>query len=96
MSNKDNEIEKLVAAGIIGAALGALLSKNKTQGVAIGAIVGAALSASSQAYENATKADVPVMVEEDGVLYKIHPGGKKTKVKKLRKPDSDLPKKFTI
>jgi hypothetical protein len=97
MSNKDEKtIENLLAAGIIGAALGALLLKNKAQGATLGALAGAAILASSRAYENAHKTNVPVMVEEDNVLYNVYPDGTKKKVKKLPKPDSILRKNFTI
>lgn len=54
------------------------------------------MNVSLQAYENALKTNVPVLVEDDNVIYKVYPNGKKRKVKTLPKSICTLPKKFNL
>jgi len=83
----DNEIlESLIAGGLIGAALGALISKNKTEGSTIGAIAGAALLATYKANEKAQTLRIPMHVEEEGTLFEIQPDGSKNFIRKIEKP----------
>ena len=97
MSKKDEELfERLLVSGIIGAALGALLSKNKGAGAVIGALGGAAILASWEATEEAKKTSIPLIYEENGILYEIHPDGTKKTVKKLPKSNRTLPKRFDL
>lgn len=93
---KETQIESLIAAGVIGAALGALVSKNKGAGAALGAIAGAAIAASWEAYENAQETNLPLMVEEDDVLYEVRPNGTKKKIKNLPPSNKQLPKRFEL
>jgi hypothetical protein len=86
MSRKDDTIESLIAGGLIGAALGALLSKDEEKGAMIGALLGAAFSATVKANEEAQKTNVPVYVEENGKLYALEPGGNKRFIKNIQKP----------
>ncbi len=92
----DDQINSLIAGGLIGAALGALLSKNSDQGAIVGAIVGAALSATLKASEEASKMNVPLFVEEDGSIYEVQSGGNKRFVKKIDKPVTKLPRRFKL
>jgi hypothetical protein len=93
----DNEIfESLIAGGVIGAALGALLSKESGKGSLLGAIAGAAILATFKANEDAKKTNITMYVEEDGYLYKILPGGLKTKIRKLEKPAVKLQEHFKL
>src|SRR5690606_23805023 len=85
MKNDEEIIESLIAGGFLGAALGALLSKNKEEGATLGALAGAAILATFKASEQAKKSNVPVLYEEDGCLYEEHPGGTKKFVKELEK-----------
>ncbi len=88
-------IENAIAGGLLGAALGALLTgKNKTTIAA--AIVGAAIGASLQAIEKAKKLKTPVLYEEDGFIIKVYPNGKKEIVKKVERLKIDVPTSFTI
>lgn len=89
MKRDDQLLESLIAGGVIGAALGALISKDTEEGGILGAIAGAAILATYQASENAKQANLPVLAEEDGKLYEIRPGGQKRYLK-------DLPKQFTL
>ena len=58
MSHPQNNIEDLIAGGILGAAFGALLSKDKEEGALIGALLGAAIAATVKASEEAKKINV--------------------------------------
>ncbi len=94
---KDVEIfESLLAGGLIGAALGALLSKSKGDGALLGALAGAAILATFKANEQAQKTNVPVYVEQDGSLYEIQPGGNKIFIKTIEKSNVKLPKHFKL
>lgn len=85
-----------MAGGLIGAALGALLSKDKEEGAIIGALLGAAFSATLKANEEAQKTNVPVYVAEEGKLYAIEPGGAKRFVKYLKKSTTKYPNRFKL
>lgn len=91
MSRKDDTLESLMAGGLIGAALGALLSKDKDEGAIIGALLGAAFSATLKANEEAQKTNVPVYVVEEGKLYAIEPGGTKRLIRYLKKSTAKYP-----
>lgn len=86
MGREDKTLQALVAGGLIGAALGAILSKDKEEGGIIGALLGAAFTATLAANEEARKTNVPVYIEEDNKLYAILPGGEKKFIKDLVKP----------
>lgn len=96
MGREENTIESLVAGGLIGAALGAFLSKDKEDGAMMGALLGAVFSATFAANQNAKKTNVPVYVEENGKLYVIEPGGKKDFIRDIQKPTFKLPKRFKL
>lgn len=96
MKEEDEIVENLIAGGLIGAALGALLSKSKGDGAALGALAGAAIMATYKANERAQKTNVPFYIEEDGNLYEIQSGGKKRFVRTIEKSDVVLPKRFKL
>lgn len=93
---KETTIESLIAGGFIGAALGALLSKNKGSGAVLGAIAKAAITASMEAYEEAKETKLPLMVEEDDVLYEVRSDGTRKKIKNLPSSTIKLPKHFVL
>lgn len=95
MRTDDEIIESLVKAGIIGAALGALITNDKSNTV-LGALAGAAIAASLQASEDAQKTNLPMVVEENGSTYKILPGGQKKHIRSLNKTIKPLQKKFSL
>jgi outer membrane lipoprotein SlyB len=96
MTKKESDIiESLIVGGVIGASLGALLSK-KGAGAVVGGIAGAAILASTKAYENAKKTEIPLIVEEDNALYKIYADGTKEFIKHIPPASQKLPKKFTL
>lgn len=94
--NDDREIlESLIAGGLIGAALAAVLSQNK-DAAGIGAIAGAAILASYKANEIARRSSVPVIIEEGHALVEIMPGGSKRFIKNIPRSTRKLPKNFTL
>lgn len=96
MNSDDKIIESLITGGLIGAVLGALISENKESGAAVGAIAGAAVLATFKASEQAKKTNLPLVVEEDGKLYEIQPGGGKRFIKNIPKPNSSMAKHFKL
>ncbi len=97
MQKEDNQlIETLIKGGVLGAALGALFSKDKEDGALIGAILGAVVNATHQANEAAKQTNVPVYVEEDGMLFAISPNGHKRFIKNIQKSLINLPEQFNL
>lgn len=95
--NSDESIlQSLIAGGVIGAALGALISKDKGEGAIIGALEGAAILATFKANEQAQEKNLPVYVEEDGSLFEIQPGGGKRFIKSIPKPSVKIPEHFKL
>ncbi len=84
MNNDDEIIGSLIAGGIIGAALGSLLSEKNSAGenTFLGALAGAAIVATYKANQNAQKTNVPVYVEENGSLYEQTTNGEKRFIKR--------------
>lgn len=92
----DNEIfESLLIGGVIGAALGALITNNKS-GSSLGAIAGAAILASYAANEKARKTNIPLLIKENNTLYEIKSDGSKRFIKSIPQNKKHLPKKFTL
>lgn len=96
MNNDKEIIEALLAGGVIGAALGAILLKNKEEGAVLGALAGAALIATFKANEKAMQTNVPMYVEEDGNLYVVQKGGQKRFIRKIEKPTRKLQRSFKL
>jgi hypothetical protein len=89
MKRDDQILESLIAGGVIGAAFGALFSKDTEEGITLGAIAGAAILATYRASEKAKQANISVLAEENGKLYEISAGGQKRYIR-------DLPKQVTL
>ncbi|MCF8255809.1 MAG: glycine zipper 2TM domain-containing protein [Bacteroidia bacterium] len=96
MKNDEEIIESLISGGLIGAALGLLISKNKEEGTILGALAGAAIVATFRANEKANETKIPMVVEENGNLYQIHEDGKKTLIRKINKSLEKLPQNFKL
>jgi hypothetical protein len=96
MKSSKTSMDSLIAAGLIGASLGAFLSNDKEEGAVIGAILGAAISATAKASIEARKTQLPQMVEEHGALYEIDVNGEKRLVKNLNKTSRLLPDQFQL
>ena len=96
MKSDDQILESLLAGGLIGAELGTLMSKDKEEGATIGAIAGAAILATYRANEQAMQSNVPVMIEENGKIYLLHPGGQKEFIRELPKPTVLLHNRYKL
>lgn len=96
MQNDKELLESAVAGGLIGAALGALISDNSKNGATLGAIAGAAILASIKAREQAKATNVPMLVEEEGALYEVSADGARKFIKHLPKNTTHIPSKFTL
>lgn len=93
----DNEIiESLIAGGLIGGALGALLSNNNDEGATLGALIGAAVLGTYKANEKAQETLVPMVIEENGKLYQVHANGTKEFLRNLEKPKVKLKEQFKL
>ena len=95
MKSEEEIIESLILGGIIGATLGALITKDKS-GTGLGAIAGAALFASFKANEKAKQLQFPLVVLENGTVYKLDKDGLKEMVKHIEKPSIKIPSNFTL
>lgn len=96
MSTQSDSIEKLIAGGLIGAALGALLAEDKEEGATIGAILGAAFSATHEANKAALQTKEGVLVAQEGKLYRIYPNGDKEYIKDLPQSNRKWPNKLVL
>jgi hypothetical protein len=96
MKSDDEIIQSLIASGVIGATLGALISKNKSKDASLGALASAAIVATFTANQKAMQTNVSLYVEEDGGLYLIDANRVKTFVSTIEKPTIKLPKKFKL
>jgi len=95
MSEDKKIIKKLLAGGFIGATLGQIMSKNRSNGITLGALAGAALVATFTAYEKAKKSNLAMIYEEDNVLYQ-EINGEKIKIKDLEKSTFPLKNKYIL
>jgi len=95
MENEEELLESLILGGIIGVALGAIITKDKS-GTGLGAIAGAAILASFRANERAKKLNLPMLVEEDNILYQIEKDGTKKVIKEIPKSSVKIKSHFTI
>ncbi|RLD52007.1 MAG: hypothetical protein DRJ05_17840 [Bacteroidetes bacterium] len=94
--SKHEIIENAVAGGVIGAALGAVIT-GKSEYTHASAIVGAAIGASLKAQKEANDLKVPVLYEEDGIIYKYFPNGERELVKEIEPiQKSIIPPTFTL
>ena len=84
MSKEDEIFQSLIAGGLIGAGLGALLTGKKDDAL-LGAIAGAAIMATYKASEEAEDRNFPVFIVEDGKLFEQKPDGNKIYVRDIRK-----------
>lgn len=95
MENDNNFLEIAIAGGLIGAALESILSgAGKNSG--IGMVAGVVIAASMKANENAVKTNIPLIREENNVLYEFFPDGTKRMIRQIPKSKVNIPKKFTL
>lgn len=93
--NSDEIIEGALGGGLIGADLGAMLL-GKSKDTLAAALLGAAIGASVNAGKEAAAMNIPVMIEEEGVLYYVYANGSKKRIRRVRNSNSKLPSRFNI
>lgn len=96
MKNDEEIMESLIAGGLIGASLVALLSNNKGDDALLGALAGAAILATFKANEKAMEMNIPMFVEENGNIYQVQTGGIKKFIRKIDKPSLKLQQHFKL
>ncbi|MBC7412120.1 MAG: hypothetical protein H7331_06655 [Bacteroidia bacterium] len=92
MESDDEIIKSLIARGLIGVPLGALISKNKNKDASLGELVGAAIVETFTANQKAMQTNVPLYVEENGKLYLIDANRVKTYVSTIENQPSNYRK----
>jgi outer membrane lipoprotein SlyB len=93
--NRDDIIKDAIAGGLIGAALGAMLTGKSDRSV-LAAIVGAAIGASLSAQSEVKKLDTSVLYEINGIIYRVHPDGSKEFVKRIPRSKRRVTKEFRL
>jgi len=96
MNEENNSLQSLIQGGLIGAALGAVLAKDKEDGMVVGALIGAAIMATWNAGQTAINSNLPVYVEEDGKLFSITSDGNRQLIKQIRKSRRKMPDRFKL
>ena len=96
MSAENKSIESLIAGGLIGAALGAMLSRDKDDGAMVGALLGAIFSATLKANREAQKTNQPVLIAEDGKLYQVFANGEKKFIRDLPRSSGTWPEYYKL
>ncbi len=96
MNIDNDQIDKLVAGGLIGAGLLAILSKDKEEGALVGAILGAIVAGTLEANKEAINANLPVFVREGDKLIVRKSDGQKQQLKALRRPEKRFPQTFKL
>lgn len=96
MKNDDEILESLIKGGLIGMAVGTLLSKNKGEGATLGALIGAAILGTYKANQKATATHVPMVIEKNGKLYQIEADGSKHYLRDIEKPNVQLQEHFKL
>ena len=96
MKNDNEIVQSLIAGGVVGASLGALLISNTEQNTPLGTLASAAILATFKANEAAKKTNISMLFEEDGFLYQTQSGGIKQRIKKIVKPAIKLQDHFKL
>jgi hypothetical protein len=95
MKSDAEVLNALVADGIIGAALAALITNSKSSR-SLGAMARAVLFATLEAHENAKKTNIPLVIVAQNVLYEISADGTRRMLKKIPRTDQRVPKRFRL
>ncbi len=93
--SKKMDIGTLIAGGVVGAALGAILT-NKPKNLMISAVLGAAVTATYEASQRAKGNQLPILFEDDGILWRREPNGQIKKIKSLPIADRKFDREFYL
>lgn len=92
--NRSEQISELISAGIVGAALGKILTGKKGNTIIWG-LVGIAVAATYNAFKASTKS-APVLIIDNGDVFEVDKYGKRKFIKHLPKIDAEIPDTFKI
>ncbi len=95
MKNDEQILESLIAGGLIGAALGALVTGSKKNSES-GIIARAAILATFEAYEKARKTNIPLLIKKGNALCEMRADGSCKFIKSIPKSPNVVPKKFVL
>jgi hypothetical protein len=97
MKSDDQILKYLLEGGWIGPVLGAILLRDHEEEIETnGAIARAAILATYRANEQAMQSNVPVMIEENGKIYLLHPGGRKEFIREIPKSTVLLQNRYKL
>lgn len=96
LESDENIFKSLIADGLIGAALGALLYKDREDEATTCELARAVILATYKANQEAQKNHLGVFVEEQGKLYEINSGGIKRFIKEITKPNTTFEKYYKL
>ncbi|MFK5958478.1 MAG: hypothetical protein QM495_06335 [Lutibacter sp.] len=95
MPDNNDIIKAAIAGGLIGAALGALFTGKSERSLA-SLIAGAAIGASLKALEKAKDTNIPVLYEENGSIFRLHPDGTSEFVREIEQSKINIPEIFSL
>jgi outer membrane lipoprotein SlyB len=95
VNNEKKIFQSLINNGFIGSAMGYILT-GKEKATALGTLAGTVILSALKANENAQKTNMPLVVEEDNVLYEVNAKGEKRFIKNILKPTIIIPNKFKL
>ncbi|TGM88669.1 hypothetical protein [Leptospira licerasiae] len=99
MSQEDDKIlENIIAGGILGASLTALLKERNTSNtdIVLGALLGAVILASVNAKEKAKENNQDVLIRKGDDLYRKTPDGREIFLRRLPPRKSNFPTEYNL
>ncbi len=93
--SRDKIIEGALVGGVVGAALGAIIT-GQSKGSMTAMLVGAAIGATVNAKKEADEFQLTRLAEIDGKIYKIAPDGTKKLIKSIARTPNTIPDTFTL
>lgn len=99
MSQEDDKIlENIIAGGILGAGLTALLKDRKANNtdIALGALLGAVILSSINAKEKAKEHNQDVLIRKGDNLYRKTPDGREIFLRRLPPRKSNFPAEYNL
>lgn len=92
--NRSEQISELISAGIVGTALGKILT-GKKETSRISGLVGIAVTATYKAFKSSTE-NAPVLIIDNRNVYEVDKHGNRTFIKHLPQLDVEIPESFKI
>jgi len=92
--SRDEQISEYISAGVVGAALGKILTGQNEKAVIAG-LVGIAATATYNAFKASAK-NSPVLIIDDRKIYEVDSHGNRKFIKHLPRIDSKIPDTFKV